>query len=142
VDDLTRRVLARAYKKREKGVPVKNRDTGRVVYVSPDTLDKNPGRFEKVQDPDQSTGDPRWRGKAKPPKRPAKPHRPEVPRDPPPAPVKPPVPAKRVKPPKAVKPVPMLKPPKIPEPSPQRRWRKLKDRFASAEEVVRRFTQR
>jgi hypothetical protein len=132
--DLTQKVLARWVASKE--VPVKNKDTGRTVYVLPETLSKDPGRFEKVRP--ETVGDPRWRGKAKPPKRPKKPERPEIPRDTPPAPVKPPVLPKRVKPPKPVKPVPLLKGPKVPEPSPFRRWKKVK-RFLSAEDVVARY---
>lgn len=135
MDDLTLRVLRRWAAGKE--IPVENTETGRTVYVLPETLAKNPGKFKKLR-PDQA-GDPRWRGKAKPPRRPKKPHRPEIPRDTPPAPVRPPIPPKRVKLPKPVKPVPLLKPPKVPEPSPPRRWKKVKRFLASAEVVVERY---
>lgn len=131
-----------AYKDRgtnPKLVPVKNKDTDRTVYVNPKTLEKNPGEFQKIL-PDHA-GDPRWRGKAKPPARPARPKKPEVPRDPPPAPVHPEDPKKRVKPTKPVVEVKDVPKMKVPEPSPQRRWKRLKkfNPLVASETVVRRF---
>jgi hypothetical protein len=127
-------------KKRTKGVPVTNRDTGRTVYVLPETLQKDPDRFQKV--PPDHAGDPRWRGKPKPSARPRRPDKPEVPRDPPPAPIRPEIPKKRVKQTKPVVEVPDVPEMKVPEPSPQRKWKKLKKftpLVASSEAVVRRF---
>jgi len=119
VSDLRERVLARWAKSKE--VPVKNKETGRTVYVLPETLKEEPNRFEKI--PPNEMGDYRWRGKAKPPRRPRKPYRPEIPRDPPPAPIKPPALPKLPRLPEPVKPVPMLKLPKVPKPSPHRKWK-------------------
>lgn len=113
-----------AYKKRTKGVPVKNKDTGRTVYVLPETLKENPSDFGKV--PKDRAGDPRWRGKAKPPRRPRKPDKPEVPRKSPPAPIHPQDEKKPFKLTEPVVEVPEVKPMKVPEPSPKRRWKKLK----------------
>lgn len=118
-------------------IPVKNKETGRTVYVLPETLKNEPDRFQKLR-PDK-VGDPRWRGKSKPPRRPMKPQRAEIPRDPPPAPIKPPIPLKLPKLPKTVKPVPMLKPPKVPTVSPFRRWRTEKRYKTSSEAVVRKY---
>jgi hypothetical protein len=129
VTDLAHKVASRFLAK-EKEIPVENQETGRIVYVLPETLEKEPSLYKRI--PENKAGDPRWRGKSKPPRRPKKPHRPEIPRDTPPAPVRPPIPPKRVKPPKPVKPVPPLKGPKVPEPSPARKWKKIK-RFLSAE---------
>lgn len=135
-DELALRVLERwAYSPRTKSVPVTNKDTGRTVYVLPETLKKHPGKFKAV--PPEKSGDPRWRGKPKPPKKPRKPNKPEVPRDPPPAPIRPERPTKRVKPMKPVTDVPEVTPMKVPEPSPPRRWKKLK-KYLSAN-VVDRF---
>jgi len=133
VDDLAKRVLRRWATSKE--IPVKNKDTGRTVYVLPETLKKDPDKFERL-DPNE-----RPPGKAKPrsPRRPRKPERPEVPRDAPPAPVKPPVSPKKVKPVQPVKPVPPLDLPKVPEPSPHRKWKKLKRYQASSQTVVERF---
>ena len=112
MDNLTQRVLIRWAKSKE--IPVKNKETGRTVYVLPETLKKEPESFQKLQP--NKVGDPRWRGKSKPPKRPRKPERAEIPREPPPAPIRPPILPKPPKPPKPVEPVPPLKPAKIPAP--------------------------
>lgn len=124
--DLTARVVERflAAKIRDKAIPVKNKETGRTVYVLPETLKKDPDKFKKI--PPDKAGDPRWRGKPKPPKRPQKPDKPDVPRDAPPAPIKPQIPARRVKPTQQVTDVPDVAPMKIPKPSPKRRWKKPK----------------
>lgn len=130
-----------AYKERTKGVPVKNKDTGRTVYVLPETLKKHPGRFQKL--PEDHVGDPRWRSKPKPPRRPEKPEKPDVPRESPPAPIRPQIqkkPSDRMKP---VVEVPDVDAVKVPVPSPPRRWKTLK-KFspvvtASAESVLRRY---
>jgi len=102
-------------------IPVQNKETSRVVYVLPETLKKEPERFQKMRP--NETGDVRWRGKSKPPQRPTKPYRSEIPRDPPPAPIHPPILPKPVKKPKPVKPVVPLKPPKAPQPSSPHRWK-------------------
>lgn len=137
-DTVAQRVLVRWAKARSKGVPVRNKDTGRTVYVLPETLKTDPGRFQKVP-PDQA-GDPRWRGKPKPPARPRKPDKPEVPREPPPAPIRPVFKKKTVKRMKPVTEVPEVNPMKVPEPSPPRRWKKLKQRrFEAAQAVVERY---
>lgn len=143
MSDLTQRVLERwasrlgdlsvQAKSRTPGVPVKNKDTGRTVYVLPETLKEDAGRFQKV--PPNQVGDPRWRGKPKPPARPRKPEKPEVPRDAPPAPIRPALKEKPVKRMKPVTEVPEVSPMKVPEPSPPRRWKKLK-RFQASESVV------
>lgn len=122
------RVLARWAADNE--IPVKNKDTGRVVYVLPETLRAEPDRFQKLR----PRKDPRKRPDRA--DKPRKPHRPRLPRDAPPAPVKPPVPPKPPKLPKLPKPVPPLKPPKIPGPSPFRKWKKPKHLQAR---VVERF---
>jgi hypothetical protein len=114
-------------------IPVKNKDTGRVVYVLPETLRDQPQDFEKLS-PNE---DPRKRPERA--ERPDKPRRPRIPRDPPPAPVKPPRPPKPPKVPKPPKPVPTLDPPKVPEPSPFRKWKKLKEYKAH---IVARFLAR
>jgi hypothetical protein len=132
---LAQRVLDRWAQSNE--IPVKNRETGRTVYVLPETLKEEPDRFQKLRP--SEVGDPRWRGKPKPPRRPRKPERAEIPVDPPPAPIRPPVPPKPPKPPKPVSPVPMLKLPKVPEPSPFREWRTEKRFQASAESVVQKY---
>lgn len=141
VDPIVERILL-AYKKRKKGLPVRNKDTDRVVYVQPETLKERSTDFEKV--PPDEVGDPRYRGKAKPPARPEKPHKPEIPRDPPPSPLQYPQLPKPVKPPKPVKEVPPLKPPKVPEPSKKPKYERRKQWLASGDEelvenIVRRF---
>lgn len=128
---------ARKDKKRTKGVPVRNRDTGRTVYVLPETLQKDTGRFERV--PPDTVGDPRWRGKPKPPAKPVKPAKPEVPRDPPPAPIRPLIKKRRVKLVERVPEIPEVEPPKVPVPSKPHRWKKVKQLQASAEAIVDRY---
>lgn len=129
----------RIAKKRTKGVPVTNTDTGRTVYVLPETLKKHPDKFKVV--PDDHAGDPRWRGKPKPPRKPKKPEKPEVPRESPPAPIKPRAPKKEKTETKPVTPATPAKPVKVTEPSPQRRWKKLKrlQPKVAAERVALRF---
>ena len=125
-----------ARKPRTKGVPVTNEDTGRTVYVLPETLKDHPDKFKKV-DPDKA-GDPRWRGKPKPPERPRRPDKPEVPRESPPAPIRPEIRKKVVKRMKPVVEVPEVEEMKVPVPSPPRRWKKLK-KYQASENVVRRW---
>jgi hypothetical protein len=115
---------ARKDKKRTKGIPVRNKETDRTVYILPETLKDDPSRFEKLRP--TTVGDPRWRGKPKPPAKPVKPTKPEVPRDPPQAPIRPAIPKKRIKPTKRVTRVPEVKTPKVPVPSEPHRWKKEK----------------
>jgi hypothetical protein len=121
--------MGRQYKERgqsPKLVPVVNTETGRIVYVLPETLNDSPDKFQKA--PNDQVGDPRYRGKPKPPRKPRLPERPEVPRDPPPAPVKPRTRAKPAKPTKPVKEVKEAPKMKVPEPSKPRRWKRVKPR--------------
>lgn len=131
----------RGYKKRDDGVPAVNKDTGRTVRVLPETLQENGDRFEPL--PENKAGDPRWRGKPKPPREPARPDKPDVPREPPPAPVRPEREEKPVKPMKEPNEVEPVKPMKEPRPSPPRRWKAPKKRAptAAAESVLRRYLQ-
>lgn len=130
----------RAYKPRTKGVPVRNKDTGRAVYVLPETLKEDREKFQPLRE--DEVGDPRWRGQAKPPRRPRKPEKPEVPRESPPAPIRPQTLKKVKRQTEPVTEVPDVKPMKVPEPSPPRRWKQLlkyKPLTASAESVLRRY---
>lgn len=118
---LAHRVVARylAAVEAEKGkgkVPVRNKDTGRLVYVLPETMQEESSRFERATREDlQPEG---YKHRPTPPKQPPKPDKPHVPRDPIPVPPKypkPPQPVKLPKPPKLrgpVKPVPVPEPPK------------------------------
>ncbi len=127
------------YKKRDKGVPATNKETGRTVRVLPETLKEHPDEFQGL--PEEKAGDPRWRGKPKPPREPRRPDKPKVPRESPPAPIRPqlePKPATRMKP---VNEVDEVEPMKEPEPSPKRRWKQPK-KFkptAAARSVLRRY---
>lgn len=127
----------RGYKQRTEGVPVTNKDTGRTVYVLDETLKDEPEKFERV--PDNKAGDPRWRGKPKPPRSPEKPDKPRITRDPPPAPVRPERGEKPVKPMKEPNEVEQVEPMKEPEPSPHRRWKAPKKRSVTAASVLRRY---
>lgn len=113
-----------AYKKRDQSVPALNKETGRTVYVLPETIKQHPDKFQAI--PEYKAGDPRYRGKPKPPRVPHKPKKPEVPREPPPTRIRPEVPRKRVKPTNPVKKVKPVKEMKIPRPSPKRKWKELK----------------
>lgn len=99
---------------RQDAVPAVNKDTGRTVYVTPEKLKANPGRFET------HTPDAEDTAKERQPRRPAKPAKPRRPRrhraplphpEPYKKPPQPPKPVPRVKPVRPVKPVP------VPEPS-------------------------
>ena len=130
--------LGRKYKKREDGVPVKNKDTERTVYVLPETLKKHPDEFTRV--PEDKAGDPRWRGKPKPPRQPEGPEKPEVPREAPPAPIRPQQEKEPVSQMKEVNEVQPVKPMKEPTPSPPRRWKQPKKfQPTAAESVLRRY---
>jgi len=112
-----------AYKKRDQSVPALNKETGRTVYVLPDTIKQHPEKFQAL--PEDKAGDPRYRGKPKPPRLPRKPEKPEVPRDPPPTRIRPEI-QRKVRPTNPIKKVKPVKEMKIPEPSPKRKWKKLK----------------
>ncbi len=130
--------MKQGYKKRDDGVPAVNTDTGRTVRVLPETLKDEADRFKPVS-PNQ-VGDPRWRGKPKPPREPDRPDKPEVPREPPPAPVRPWSDEKPVKPMKEPNEVDPVKPAKEPKPSPPRRWKQPKKRKrVEAASVLRRY---
>lgn len=96
-------------------VPVRNRETGRIVYVTPETLQEDASRFQKVS-PNELKPE-HLRDRPTQPQKPRKPRKPHKPRDPIPIPKpypKPPLPPKLpkpVKPVKRVKPVPVLEPP-------------------------------
>ncbi len=87
--DLARRVVARYLGEtvitEESQVPVRNRETGRIVYVLPETLRDEPERFEHIT-PDEADPHDRFRRPHKPQK-PRKPHKPYWHRDPIPIPV-------------------------------------------------------
>jgi hypothetical protein len=127
---MAERVLARylaAYKKRDPNlVPVENTKTERTVYVLPETLKEEPGRFKKIPeselDSDGNEAPMFHPGQPRLPKKPQKPRKPEIPRDPPPAPIHPPKPPKPNLPPKKPRPVKPVKPPKVPEPSPKPKY--------------------
>lgn len=112
---MARRVVAR-YLEATNEVPVRNKDTGRIVYVTPETLREDGSRFESVSHDDLKPE--HQRGKPTPPRKPKKPKRPHKPRDPIPIPkpyAKPPLPPKIPKPVKRVplvKPVPVVEPPR------------------------------
>lgn len=135
---------ARKYTNPTTEVPVFNTDTERVVYVLPETLKEEPGKYKKVPPSKLDTQGkpaPRRPGQPHMPQKPKKPHQPEIPRDPPPAPIHPPVPPKKRLPPKQPKPVPELKPPKVPEPSPPHRWKKVK-RILYADDPLKRVVEK
>lgn len=145
---MSQRVVARylgAYKRPENMIPVENQDSERVVYVLPETLKEEPGKYKKVPESRlDTTGKPshsRRPGQPRLPQKPRKPRKPEIPRDPPPAPIHPPVPPKPTLPAKRPKPVPHLKPPKVPEPSPKPKYEKRK-RFlypTASERIVEKY---
>lgn len=115
MDDMARRVVARYLEAAEK-TPVRNKDTGRIVYVTPETLREDGSRFEPASHDDLKPE--HLRGKPTPPKKPHKPRKPHRPKDPIPVPkpyVKPPLPPKipkPVKPVRPVQPVKVLEPPR------------------------------
>lgn len=145
MDELVARVRdrwARRYTPPKETVPVYNHD-GKAVYVTPETLKKEPGKFRKIPDSelndDGHLGNPRHPGQQHLPRKPKKPHKPEIERKPPPAPIHPPIPRRRPLPPKRPKPVPLVKPPKVPEPSPAREYKKVKRFLANVQRVADRF---
>lgn len=101
-------------KAKTKEIPVRNRDTGRIVYVVPETMKEDSSRFETVSPEDLKP--PSHRHKPTPARRPQKPRKPHIEHEPIPVPVPyqhapdPPKPAKTPKPVQRVKPI------KIPEP--------------------------
>jgi len=91
-------------------IPVRNRDTGRIVWVVKDTIKEHPDRFQTVSPDDLKP--PAHQHKPDPPQKPARPRKPHHKHDPIPVPqpyLKPPVPVKPVKTVKPVKPVPPVK---------------------------------
>lgn len=107
-------------KGRQDAVPMVNKETGRTVYVTPETLKKDPSRF-KPHRPDEEDV-----SKGRIPERPAKPQKPRRPRrhraplphrEPYDKPPQIPKPVPRVKRAPRVKPVPVPEPPK-PHPKP------------------------
>lgn len=117
---MVHRVVAKflaAQESRKDSVPVRNKDTGRIVYVLPSTLKENGSRFNRVS-PEESEPEELTDRQPRRPQKPRKPRRPTRHRVPFPIPEpydKPPQPPKlvrRVKPVKPVKPVPVPKPPK------------------------------
>ena len=121
---------------RDNTVPALNKDTGRVVWVLPETLKDHPERFQRV--PKEQAGDPRYRHKPPPP---SKPRRPRPPRDPKLVPDAPVAVRPRVKPVKPVKPVPSVpkvKPVQPALPPTQRKVKKPK-RLMQAARVVSRW---
>ncbi len=117
---------------------MKNVNLDRVVYVVPETLKDNPGKYKKIPPSELNDsghlGDPKHPGQPSQAKRPQKPHRPAIERDPPPARIHPPIPAHPPEPAKRPKPVPPLKLPKVPEPDKPQEWKKEK-RYLSASVV-------
>ncbi len=117
MSDIAYRVVTRYLEARSKDlVPARNKETGRLVYVLPETLKQDSSRFERVS-PDEIKPE-GFEHRPRPPKQPAKPDKPHVPRDPLPMRPrypKPPQPVKLPKPPrlrKPVKPVPVPEPPR------------------------------
>jgi hypothetical protein len=137
VDPLAQRVAARWAKKEE--IPVYNRDKDRIVNVLPKTQVEKSDLYEKV--PDSRLDHDKHVDKHAPrrrqphlPQRPKKPHRPMIPRHPPPSPTHPPMPPKPHMAPKPPVPVPHLKPPKVPEPSEQLKYKRVKKYLQASEE--------
>lgn len=144
--ELSLRIIARYLaakgqgKAKEKEILVRNKDTGRIVYVVPETLQEEPGRFEFVSPEDLEP--PSHRHKPEQARKPKKPRKPHHQHDPipvpkpylrPPQPVKP---AKLPKPVKPVKPIKILEPPepiKYPLVPGRKLYRKI------AEKVVERY---
>jgi len=121
-------------------VPVRNRDTGRIVHVTPETLKKKPGEYERVTDDTRPTShEPKKPAQARKPAPPHKPHKPHTPRKPPPAPIHPPEPVKPLKPPKPVKPPKPAKPPEPPKHTEPPKWRREKKAEDMVLRVIGRF---
>jgi len=123
-------------------VPVVKQDTGNIVYVLPETLKKEPGKYKRVPDSQLDSEDTpaprRHPGQPRLPKKPKKPHKPEILRDPPPARIHPPIPPKAPLPAKRPRPVKPVKAPKVPEPSPQREFKKVKRYLAAGDSMLTR----
>lgn len=114
--EMARRIVAR-YLEAVQEIPVRNKETGRIVYVLPETLRDEPSRFQRIS-PAELELDER-QGRPAQPEKPRKPRKPHKPRDPIPIPPpypKPPLPPKLPKPPKRVKPVKPVPVPVPPEP--------------------------
>lgn len=116
---VVRRFLA-AQESRKDAVPVRNKETGRIVYVLPSTLKENGSRFSPVS-PQEAKPDELKERQPQKPRRPKKPRKPHNPRKP--FPIrepydKPPQPPKRVRP---VKRVPLVKRVPVPKPAKPRK---------------------
>lgn len=142
---VARHLQGRKYTRPKNMVPVEDKETERTVYVLPETLQEEGGKYEKIPPSQLNTeGQPapeRRPGQPHLPRKPKKPHRPDITRDPPPAPVHPPIPPKERLPPKKPKPVPPLKPPKVPKPSEPQRWER-EERYLHATEQNLRVVQK
>jgi hypothetical protein len=152
---LTERVVRRfleAYKRPDNMVPVWNTEKERTVYVLPETLKEEGGKYEKL-DPDDtnSQGKPtylRHPGQPQLPRKPKKPRKAPIERKPIPAPPHPPLhPSERKNlPPRKPTPVKPVKPPKVPEPPKHQDFKKVK-RYLKADDelsasVVQKFLAR
>lgn len=138
MDPLAQRVADRWAAKQEE-IPVYNRDKDRIVNVLPKTQQEHSDLYEKV--PDSRLDHDKHVDKHAPrrrqphlPQRPKKPHRPGIERKPPPSPVHPPMPPKPHMEPKKPVPVPYLKPPKVPVPSPSKKYKRVKKYLQAASE--------
>lgn len=112
------RYLAAKGERGKDTLPVQNKDTGRVVYVLPETLKEEPSRWDRISpEKPHPEGEPRKQPeRARKPRKPRKPH---VPKPVVPIPVpyqRPPLPIKHLKPPKRVRPVGPVPVPEPPEP--------------------------
>ncbi len=147
-----RRVAERfleGYKRPKNMVPVWNKDTERTVYVLPETLESEGGKYERLPaDELDSQGKPtflRHPGQPHLPRKPKKPHKPPIPRKPLPAPPHPPLhPSDRKNlPPRKPKPVPKVKPPKVPQPPKHQDFRRVRRYLyaddANPERVLQKF---
>lgn len=140
MDTLALRIAARWAKKRQKEVPVVNKDKERVVYVLPETVTEESETYQKVP-PSRLDSDghidphaPRRRQQHLPVK-PQRPHRPEIPRVPPPSPPHPPMAPKPPMAPRKMKPVRHLKPPKVPKPLEPNKYKRVKRYMQGADDA-------
>jgi hypothetical protein len=150
-----RRVAERfveAYKRPDNMVPVWNKHKERTVYVLPDTLKEEGGKYEKLPAEElDSQGKPtflRHPGQPQLPAKPKKPHKPPVNRKPIPAPPHPPLhPTDRKNlPPREVVPVKRVKPTKVPHPPKHQDFKRvkryLKSDNAAPERILQKFLDR
>jgi hypothetical protein len=154
VEELVRRVAERfrveAYKRPKNMVPVWNKDKERTVYVLPETMKEEGGKYEKLPDNElDSQGKPtplRHPGQPQLPKKPQKPHKPQIKRKPVPAPLHPPLlPIERRNlPPKKPKAVPHyhVKPPKVPHPPNTEDFKRVRRNLKADDAVPERVLQK